>query len=285
MKTILTLACLCCLFHTAAASAQSLEGLPAFGYSGIANLRQYQAEAAVAPVHGKATDVITATHLMLQGGKDVLFGYADNDAQFNEAAAYWTPVLKAAGITLGTPTYEEGGMYKIPYTATGGRVVRSFLADSQQFPPKDEAGLRSNMALAQDAMAKAGLSLISARVVNIDGGLILPTYSLLYLTKADDVAEHEVLLRVLKPGDDIDFSVFSAAGVNIIQTPQTWMMVYIGPEVGFVSMAAHDQDEAAKKLQARKDFLLQNGKRMIAERVLPLDDADYKFLVNLYFYQ
>jgi len=119
----------------------------------------------------------------------------------------------------------------------------------------------------------------------VDGGLILPTYSLLYLAKADDVPEHETLLRVLKPGDDIDFSLFSAAGVNIIQTPKTWMMVYIGPEVGFVSMAAHDQDEAAKKLQARKDFLIQNGKKLIADRVLPMDDADYKFEIDLYFYQ
>ncbi|PMU88209.1 hypothetical protein, partial [Pseudomonas sp. GP01-A4] len=86
---------------------------------------------------------------------------------------------------------------------------------------------------------------VTARVVDVDA--LLPTYSLLYLTKPDENPDHEARLRVLKPGDDVDFAVYRGAGVDVLQTPETWMMVYLGPEVGYVSMAGKTQDEAAEK--------------------------------------
>jgi hypothetical protein len=52
-----------------------------------------------------------------------------------------------------------------------------------------------------------------------------------------------------------------------------------------VGMAAHDQDELDKKIQKRKDFLLQEGKVLIGQKIVPLDDPEWKLAVNLYFYQ
>ncbi len=280
MKFSATLLIVC--FLPILSNAQTLETLPTFGYAGLTQLRQTKAD--LPPVAARAADAITRDNLLLQAGKAVLFGYAKTDAEFHEALAYWTPVLSAAGISVGAASFNtETGMYQIPYAAPGGKVVRAFLAEARQFPPKDEAGLRANMALAQDALAKAGLTVVAARVVNLD--VLLPTYSLLYLAKADEVPEHERLLRVLKPGDDIDLDIIKTAAVTIVQTPETWMLVYIGPELGMVGMAAHDQDELDKKIQKRKDFLLQEGKVLIGQKIVPLDDPEWKLAVNLYFYQ
>lgn len=284
MNFAATLSIVCCLPIFSA--AQAPQALPSFGYVGLNQLRQFSAEALTGapPVAARAADVITRDNLLLQAGKTFLFGYAKTDAEFHEALAYWTPFLSAAGITVGAASLDaETGMYQIPYAAPAGKVVRAFMAEPRQFPPKDEAGLRANMALAQDALAKAGFPLVAARVVNLE--VILPTYSLLYLAKADEVPEHERLLRVLKPGDDLDLDLIRSAGVAVVQTPETWMVVYIGPELGVVGMVAHDRDELDKKIQARKDFLAQQGKKMIGEKIEPLDDPEWKLEVQLYFYQ
>jgi hypothetical protein len=284
MNYAATLLIVCCL--PVLSAAQAFDTLPAFGYTGLTQLRQVKADglADAPPVAARAADVITRDNLLLQAGKTVLFGYAKTDAEFHEALAYWTPVLSAAGIKAGAATFDaETGMYQIPYTAPGGKVVRAFMAEARQFPPKDEAGLRTNMAASQDALAKAGLTPVAARVVNLEE--ILPTYSLLYLAAADDVPEHERLLRVLKPGDDLDLDLIKTAGVSVVQVPETWMVVYIGPELGVVGMVAHDRDELDKKIAARKDFLAQQGKKMIGEKIEPVDDPEWKFEVQLYFYQ
>ena len=181
------------------------------------------------------------------------------------------------------PAVFADGMYRIPYKTADGRIIRDFLADPRQFPPKDEAGLRANMALAQSALAKAGLNVVTARVLNVDA--LLPTYSLLYLTKSDENPQHETRLRVLKPGDDIDVDVYRGAGVNVVQTPVPWMLVYIGPELGYVTVIGKTQDEINGKLAKRKEFLLSEGKRLIADKIVPLDDADYKFAAAIYFFQ
>jgi hypothetical protein len=280
MKPISTLLIVLCL--PVLAAAQIPDALPAFGQFGLSQLRQERAD--FPPVAARAADVISKDNLLLQAGKNFLFGYAKTDAEYQEALAYWTPVLSAAGIRVGAASFAaDTGMYQIPYTAPGGKAVRAFMADSRQFPPKDEPGLRANMALAQNALTAAGLPVISARVVNLEA--ILPTYSVLYLASANEVPEHERLLRVLNPEDDIDLDLIRSAGVTIVQTPKTWMVVYIGPELGMVGLIAHDQAELDKKIQARKDFLAQQGKKLIGEKILPVDDPEWKLEAQLYFYQ
>ena len=266
-----------CLLLASAAYAQ---GLPAFGSISFSELRQTKTSIAIP--HAKAGDVLSAYHMIAQAGKDSLFGYADNDAEAAEATAYWTGILKAAGIAAGPATFADG-MYQIPYKTADGRVVRDFLADARQFPPKDEAGLRSNMALAVDALKKAGLTVVATHVLNVDA--ILPTYSALYLTQSTEVPEHENRLRVLKAGDDLEFDVYRGAGVNVIQTPETWMMVYTGPEVGYVTLWAASQEDLDAKVAKRRELFSSENKKVIAERREPIDDPTYKFGAALYFFQ
>jgi hypothetical protein len=280
MRTVLSTLCL--ILATGALAASAAEGLPAFGSVDFAALHALALQSKLASPRSAAGDVITDYHMIAQAGKDVLFGYADTPEQAAQATAYWTAALKSAGVPAGTPTFSDG-MYQIPYKTADGRVIRDFMADARQFPPKDDAGLRVNMALAQGALTKAGLAVVSSHVLNVDS--ILPTYSLLYLTKADAAPEHETRLRVLKPGDDIDFDVYRGAGVDVVQTPETWMMVYIGPELGYVSMIAKTQDELDAKLAKRLDFLKGEGKNIIATRQSAVDDPDYKFGVAIYFFQ
>jgi hypothetical protein len=259
----------------------SADTLPAFNFTGPAQLRMEKfAIAEPAPV---PADVITKSHMLVQAGKDVLFGYADTREKFAEAAAHWTEVLKAAGIAPGAPTYGKGGFFTLPYRTTDGRALRAFLADPRQFPPKDDAGLRANMALASQALSAAGLTPVSARVVNID--LILPTYSILYLVKPEAALERETQLRVLKPGDDIDPGLIAASGVAVVQKPQPWLLVYVGPELGYVGLWAKTPEDLALRLETRKAYLVGAGKRIIGEKLVPLDDSEYKFGAELLFFQ
>jgi hypothetical protein len=275
MKTVLSSICL-----LLASGAFAADGLPGFGSVSFAQLRE--TKVSIASPRAKAADVITDYHMIAQAGKAVLFGYADTDAQAAEATAYWGGVLKAAGIQPGAATFADG-MYQIPYKTADGRVIRDFLADSRQFPPKDEAGLRTNMALATGSLNKAGLNVVSTHVLNVDA--LLPTYSVLYLTSANELPEHETRLRVLKPGDDIDFDIYRGAGVNVIQTPETWMMVYVGPEVGYVTLWADSQENLDAKVAKRRELFSSENKKVIAERREAIDDPTYKFGAALYFFQ
>jgi len=262
------------------ATAVHAQGLPALPSVSFRQIKSSRFDLETPP--GKAGDVISSYHMIAQAGKDRVFGYAQTDAEAAEAIAYWTRALKAAGVAPGAGTFADG-MYQIPYATADGRVIRDFLADPRQFPPKDEAGLRANMALVRAALEKAGHPVVSARVVAVDA--LLPTYSLLYLTKADENQDHEVRLRVLKPGDDVDFDVYRGAGMNVVQTPETWMMVYLGAEVGYVTVIGKTRDEASEKLAKREDFLRSQGKVLIADKLLPTGDADYPFAAAIYFFQ
>ncbi len=272
MKTGLFFLCL-----LIASASYAAEGLPAFGFVSLARLREREAPAAQ---RAQAGDVIASTHMLVSAGKYSLLGFAHTQAEADEATAYWTGVLKAAGIATVAATF-DGGMYQIFYKTDDGRVIRDFVADPLQFPPKDAAGLRADMALTAGALKKSGHDVVAARVLDLD--IILPTYSVLYLTRPDEIPEHEARLRILKAGFDIEFDIFRGAGVDVVSTPKTWIMVYIGPEVGQVSMVAKTQEEIDAKVVARREFLLGQGKRIIAERREPIDDAEYKFGAALYF--
>jgi hypothetical protein len=275
--------------HAAFAAVLALSSAPAFAagspeltYTGAAELK---AAAAQVPAVGEsraagASDVITEPHILLQAGKTVLFGHADTAEQAAAAAAYWTPLLTAQGIAVGTLEYKSG-IFTLPYTTSDGRVLRHFLADARQFPPKDPAGLRANMAASLSGLTAAGLTPVSARVVNLE--FLLPTYSVLYLTKADANPDREANIRVLQGKEDMDVSLFAGGGVTVLQQPKPWLMVYIGPRAGHVAMVAKTPEEAAKKLAARREFLEKNGHRILGEKTSPIDFEGYKLLLELYF--
>lgn len=262
------------------AAAAENGALPAFHFTGAAQLRAEKTEfAAPAP---RPADVIVSGHMLIQAGKDSLFGFAKTPDEFAQAVAHWSGVLEAAGIEPGTPELKDG-IFVLPYRTADGRVLRDFLADARQFPPKDEEGLRANMALAADALTAAGLTPVSARVVDLE--YMLPTYSILYLVKPEALRERETQLRVLKPGDDIDADLLKASGVTVVQTPKPWLAVYIGPELGYVNLWAKTAEDLAAKLEKRKAFLVERGKRIVGERFFPIDDAEYKFGAGLLFFQ
>lgn len=269
-----------CLLLASAASAAGIEGLPSFPAFDFSAVRAQKFD--LKSPAGKAGDEISAYHLIAQAGRDAVFGYAQTPEQAAEAVAYWSGVLRQAGVTAGAASFKDG-LYIIPYKTADGRVIRDFLADPKQFPPKDEAGLRANMALARAELTKAGMDVVSTRVINVDA--MLPTYSVFYLTKPDQNPDHETRLRVLKPGDDLDFDLYRKAGVNIVQTPETWMMVYIGPMVGYVTVIGKTREAVVEKLAKRKEYLASLGKVMIGEKIEPMDDAEYKFAAALYFFQ
>lgn len=278
MKNLICAAAL--LLSPLAASAEN-PGLPAFRFTGAAELRA-EKSAPEAPVPRPA-DIIVKGHMLIQAGADCLFGYADTPEQFAEAAAHWTDVLKAAGIEPGAPT-NKGKIFILPYRTMDGRVIRDFLADARQFPPKDDAGLRANMIAAQGALSSAGLTPVAARVVNLD--FLLPTYSLLYLAKPEAVRERESLLRILiKPSDDIDTDLVKASGVNVVQKPEPWLLVYIGPELGHISLAAKTREDLARRLEKSKAYLVGQGKRIIGEKLVAVDDVEYKLGAELLFFQ
>lgn len=268
------------LMLAAAAHAAAPAGLPAFDASAFSAARAQKFE--LAAPRTAAADAVTAGHMLVQAGKSVLFGYAKTAPEAAEAIVYWTKALQGMGIKTGAATYDKG-FYTIPYATLDGRVLRVFIADTLMFPPKDDAGLRADMAASQAALAQAGLNVVAARTVAVDG--VLPTYLILYLTEPVENPDHEVRLRVLKPGDDLDFDIFRRAGITVVSTPKPWLMAYIGPEVGYVSLIAKTSEEIAAKLAKRKEFLLAQGKRLIADMVEPFDHPEYKFAAAIYFFQ
>ena len=277
MKT-LSLAAL--LLSPLAASAEAPAAFPAFQFVGAAQFTSNTI--AIAEPPSRPADVIAKSHMLIQAGKEVLFGYADTPEQFAEAVAYWSEVLRVAGIQPGTPVLKDG-IFVLPYHTADGRVIRGFMADTRQFPPKDDNGLRLNMASAQSALRASGLTPISSRVLSLE--FLLPTYSILYLAKPDARPEHETLLRVLKPGDDLDAGLIATSGVTIVQKPEPWLLVYIGPELGYVGLIAKTKDDLALRLEKRKAFLVSQGKKIIGEKLIPVDDAEYKFGAELLFFQ
>ncbi len=265
----------------AASPARAADGLPSFGFTGVSQIRRSLAEAPAASApRGAAADVVSRRHMHVQAGRDSLFGYADTPAEFAEVSAYIRGALLAAGVEPGTPELKSG-MFSFPYKAPAGKVIRGFIADAKQFPPKDEAGLRDNMALAQRALADAGMPLVSARVLNLQA--ILPTYSLLYLTDRQENQVRETRLRLLNAREATDFDVFRAAGLRVVQVPKPWMMVYVGPEAGVVNMGAKDEETARKRLAERREYLVGQGKTILAERVVPVEAPNLAFVVSLYF--
>lgn len=263
-----------------ASPALASDGLPAFRYSGAAGLRAALAEASATPAPAsRAADVVTRGHLFARAGRDALVGHADTAAQAAEAFAHWSGALRAAGVTPGEGRVEHG-VWVLPYTAPAGLALRDFVADPKQFPPKDEAGLRANKALAEQALAAAGLRLVSAQVLELE--YMLPTYSLLYLTAAGPTPEKETRLRLLDARDESDFDLFRPH-VSVVQVPKPWLMLYVGSQAGVVHMGAADDAAARRKLAERRAFLAGQGLSVVAERVTPTEYPDMKFVVSLYF--
>ncbi len=114
-----------------------------------------------------------------------------------------------------------------------------------------------------------------------------PTFKLYYRTKYNENPDHEIRLRLLKKGNDIDYDIMEKAGVNIIRKDRTFSMVYIGKELGFVTRFAKSDEAIVKKVEDYKEFLKENDKEFIGSKIIELDEPVYEYThaVKLYFYQ
>lgn len=270
------------LLVAAALPVSAAERLPDFAFTGAAALKAAAATAELPAPTSAPADEIARGHMHAQAGRQVLFGYAKSAGEFTEAAIHWGQVLREAGLITGDPEFRADiGMWTLPYVSRDGRAIRDFMADPRQYAPKDDAALRADMEKSRQAAEAAGLGVISARVLKLDG--MLPSYTLLYLTKPRPKAEREVRLRLLDArGSDIDAAPFRGH-VTVVSQPKPWLMVYTGPQVGQVSMGAKDEESARKKLAARKEFLTGQGMTILAESVEPYEDELVKFVVTLSF--
>ncbi|MFA6028440.1 MAG: hypothetical protein WC969_01165 [Elusimicrobiota bacterium] len=272
----------------AAASAQAASapylGSTGFSYPGFKAVAAAKAEG-VPVVAGEPRDLVTAVHLLPRCGTDKLIGFADTPEQYQEAVALWTRVLASAGLSAGRPTFEHG-IYTLPYDAPQGLVLREFMADPKQFKPKDPADLLANREMTVAAMEKAGLKPVAAWREELEG--MLPTWSVYYLAKKEARTEDEKLVRILHYGEDIDDDALAGLPLQVVQKPRDWMRVYIGPELGMVSLIGRTQDELDVKVAKRQGLLVEMGKKMIAVRVHPIAPEslpEYRWQANLYFWQ
>lgn len=228
-------------------------------------------------------DVITQTHLALfthGAGDQNLCGYTESAAYAAEAAAYWSPLLRSQGVKVEPPRMLRGA-YILPYATPDGRLIRSFVAEPEQFPTGDEAALRANMAVALGALRDAGLTPLSARVLKIPR--MATTYSLLYLTDAGQSEDHERRLRTMESDSELDEAVFAAGGVTLVRTPKPSRNAYIGPAAGHEVLEARTPEQAERLKMARVEALRLQGRRTLAARVSPPVTGRNNFRVDIYF--
>lgn len=216
-------------------------------------------------------------------GASALVGYADSESEYQAAVARWTGVLTAAGLTPGASTFEHG-VYTLAYASADGKVLRRFDADPRQFAPKDPAALTADKELMLKALADAGMTVIWAPEARFEG--MLPSYYVYYLGQAAATQERETQLRVLARGDDIDFDLLEAAGVKIVSKPKEWLMVYLGPQLSFVTSLAPDLEAAQKKLDKRVEYLKGQGMTIIGTRITAEAEmpAEYRYVARVYFF-
>ncbi len=233
------------------------------------------------------TGEITDLHLLAQTSKSLLFTYAKTDAQFKEFVDKWTPILAKFGIKVtGTEYKNEFGILR--YESPDGRVVRDFMAENMNYDALSSntmAGLQHQLI---EPLEQAGMTPIAT--FNIKNEIFRPTFNIYYLTKPEENMDHEVQLRQLKNGDDIDFDLLSGA-VNIVKKDTSFSMVYIGKLLGFKSKLGTDEASIAVKLADYKKFLAENNKEFIASKTYKLDEpiefsgTKLNYVINMYFFQ
>jgi ASC-1-like (ASCH) protein len=238
------------------------------------------------------TGEITKLNLLAQTSKSQLFTYAENQAQFDEFKAMWQPILEKFGMKVTGTAYKnadgKGDYGVITYSSPDGRVLRTFMAEKLHYNALDAAamaGLRNELT---GALQRAGMTPVAS--FDIKNEIFRPTFNIYYLTKPEENMDHEVQLRQLMNGDDIDFDLL-AGSVSIVKQDTSFSLVYIGKELGFVSKIAADEPALNAKLADYKKFLSDNQKEFIASRTFKLDppidlgDTKANFAANVYFFQ
>jgi len=236
---------------------------------------------------GHVSGEITKLNLLAQTAKSQLFTYAKTEAEFNEFVAMWTPILNKFGIKVtGTEYKNEFGVLK--YESPDGRVVRDFMAEKMNYDALSQPAMTKLQHELLEPLEQAGMTPIASFMIKNE--IFRPTFNIYYLTKPEENMDHEVQLRQLKNGDDIDFDLLTNA-VTLVKKDAEFSMVYIGKLVGFKTKLAADEAGIAVKLADYKKFLAENKKEFIAAKTYKLEQpieitgGKLNYLVNIYFFQ
>lgn len=237
---------------------------------------------------GHVSGEITKLHLLAQTAKSLLFTYADTEALFNEFTAMWKPILQKFDLTPTTAEYKNQ-FGTLNYASPDGRVVRDFMGEELNYDalkPEEIAKVQHQLL---EALEQNGMRPIASFTIKHEA--FRPTFNMYYLTGQDENKDHEIQLRQLKNGEDIDFDVLKEAGVQVVREDRTFSAVYIGKLIGFKSKIAADEAGAMKKLEDYKKFLADEKKEFLGYRLhkitepFTIGDTTYKYQVNIYFYQ
>ncbi|HAH32976.1 MAG TPA: hypothetical protein DCL44_11755 [Elusimicrobia bacterium] len=237
---------------------------------------------------GHVTGDITKLHLLAQTAKSLLFTSADTAALFKEFTDMWKPILEKFGLKPTTTEY-TGHFGTLNYESSNGLVVRDFFAERLHYDALSVTAMETLKHELLEPLERAGMTPVAS--FNIKNEIFRPTFNIYYLTKPDANPSHEIKLRHLMRGDDIDFDILQNAGITLVKKDTSFSLVYIGKEVGFVSKVGVSEEAVNKKVSDYKKYLTENKLEFIGSRTFKLDET---FIVgsstlthgaNIYFYQ
>ncbi len=245
------------------------------------------AEAASGPKCGHVSGEITKLNLLAQTSKSTLFTYADTEPLFKEFVDMWTPILNKFDLKPAGVEYKNRlGMLR--YESANGMVVRDFMVDKLHYNALDAADMGKLQHELLEPLEKAGMTPVAS--FNIKHAIFRPTFNIYYLTKPNENPDHEIRLRQLMNGDDIDFDVIAGA-VQIVKKDASFSLVYIGKQLGFKTKWSATEEGVKTKLEEYKKFLKENNKEFIGSKIVKLDqpytagDLVINYVVNMYFFQ
>lgn len=236
---------------------------------------------------GYVAGELTKLHLYASANRSQLISHAKTEAEFKEFVAMWTPILEKFGMKVISAEYKlELGILK--YESPDGKVVRMFLAEGMNYDALSAEAMKKEQHMLIEALEKSGLTPVASFMIKHEA--FRPTFNVYYLTQADENPDHEVQLRQMKHGDDIDFDLLDKA-VTLVEKDASFSMVYIGKLLGFKGKLAADEAGIAAKLADYKKFLTENKKEFIASKTSKLDEPfvvgehTYRYYVAIYFFQ
>lgn len=279
-----------------AAALFSVSTLGAAGFNDIsaADIRALKTEVPVPALQqeetakcGHVSGEITQLHLLAQASKSQVYSYAATEAEYNEFKAMWTPIIEKFGMKVISAEYKNSyGILK--YESADGRVIREFMGEKMNYDALSAEAMKKEQHMLLEALEAKGMTPVAGFMIKHPA--FRPTFNVYYLTKAEENADHEIQLRQMKHGDDIDFALV-ANSVTLVEKDADFSMVYIGKLLGYKAKLGADEAEIQAKLADYKKFLIENKKEFIGARIeqlkepFTIGDHTYKYAVGMYFFQ
>lgn len=233
--------------------------------------------------------VISQYYIYAQTAKKLIYTYADNEEQFNEFIEFWNPILTKYGL-LPTKTEFKNGMGIIYYKSDNGLVLRSFVAEKLNYDALNQTAMNTLRDSIISTLNNMDMPVVASFNIKLDA--FRPTFNLYYLTNYNENADHEIQLRQLKNGNDIDFDLLNDVDdLKIIREDSEFSMLYAGALLGFKGKAAKSEEQALLKLRDYKKFLQEHDKEFIdyklhkLEKPFEIGDTVLTHVINMYFWQ